>query len=39
MTERTFTIQAGGKRMALVTYMMPDGKYAQYMIDAIPTPR
>ena len=31
---RSFIIQAGGKRMALETYIQPDGKFAQYMVEA-----
>jgi D-alanyl-D-alanine carboxypeptidase len=37
MMERSFLIQAGGKRMSLTTYIMPDGKFAQYMVDPAPT--
>jgi D-alanyl-D-alanine carboxypeptidase len=33
---RSFVIQAGGKRMWLETYIQPDGKFAQYMIDPAP---
>ncbi len=33
---RSFIIQAGGKRMALETYIQPDGKFAQYMVDPAP---
>ena len=36
MTERMFIIQAGGKRMSLETYIQPDGKFAQYMLDPAP---
>lgn len=36
MTERSFSIHAGGKEMSLETYIMPDGKFAQYMIDPVP---
>ena len=36
MTERMFMIQAGGKRMSLETYIQPDGKFAQYMVDPAP---
>ena len=36
MTERMFIIQAGGKRMSVETYIQPDGKFAQYMLDAAP---
>ena len=32
MTERTFSIKAGGKSLSLSTYFMPDGKLAQYLI-------
>ncbi len=39
MTERSFAIRAGGKTMSLVTYIMPDGKFAQYMIDPVPAAR
>lgn len=39
MTERSFAIQVGGKRMSLVTYILPDGKFAQYMIDPVPAAR
>jgi D-alanyl-D-alanine carboxypeptidase len=39
MTERSFSIRAGGKTMSLVTYIMPDGKFAQYMIDPVPAGR
>jgi D-alanyl-D-alanine carboxypeptidase len=33
---RSFVIQAGGKRMWLETYIQPDGKFAQYMLDPAP---
>jgi hypothetical protein len=36
MTVRSFIIQAGGKRMSLETYILPDGKFAQYMVDPAP---
>jgi CubicO group peptidase (beta-lactamase class C family) len=36
MTVRTFMIQAGGKRMSLQTYILPDGKFAQYKISPAP---
>jgi D-alanyl-D-alanine carboxypeptidase len=36
MSERSFSIKAGGKTMSLVTYIMPDGRFAQYMIDPVP---
>ena len=36
MTARSFIIQAGGKRMALQTYIVPDGKFAQYMVALVP---
>jgi len=36
MTVRSFIIQAGGKRMWLETYIQPDGKFAQYMLDPAP---
>jgi D-alanyl-D-alanine carboxypeptidase len=36
MTVRTFIIQAGGKRLSLETYILPDGKFAQYMVDPAP---
>ena len=36
MTERSFSIEAGGKAMSLTAYIMPDGKFAQYMIDPVP---
>ncbi|HWE51194.1 MAG TPA: serine hydrolase domain-containing protein [Bryobacteraceae bacterium] len=39
MMERTFSIRAGGKALSLVTYIMPDGKFAQYMIDPVPAAR
>jgi D-alanyl-D-alanine carboxypeptidase len=39
MMERSFSIRAGGKAMSLVTYIMPDGKFAQYMIDPVPAAR
>ena len=39
MTERSFSIRAGGKSLSLVTYIMPDGKFAQYMIDPVPAAR
>ncbi len=37
MTERSFSIKAGGKTMSLETYTTPDGKFAQYMIDPVPS--
>ncbi|MGD0136485.1 MAG: serine hydrolase domain-containing protein, partial [Bryobacteraceae bacterium] len=36
MTVRSFIIEAGGKRMWLETYIQPDGKFAQYMLDPAP---
>ena len=39
MSERSFSIRAGGKAMSLETYIMPDGKFAQYMIDPTPATR
>jgi D-alanyl-D-alanine carboxypeptidase len=33
---RSFVIQAGKKRMWLETYIQPDGKFAQYIIDPAP---
>jgi D-alanyl-D-alanine carboxypeptidase len=33
---RSFVVQAGGKRMWLETYIQPDGKFAQYMVDPAP---
>jgi D-alanyl-D-alanine carboxypeptidase len=39
MMERSFSITAGGKALSLVTYIMPDGKFAQYMIDPVPAAR
>jgi len=36
MTVRTFMIQAGGKRMSLESYILPVGKFAQYMVDPAP---
>ena len=36
LTVRSFVIQAGGKRMSLETYIQPDGKFAQYMVDPAP---
>jgi D-alanyl-D-alanine carboxypeptidase len=36
MTERTFSIKAGGKSMRLSTYFTPDGKVAQYLITPAP---
>ncbi len=36
MTVRSFIIQAGGKRVCLETYIQPDGKFAQYMLDPAP---
>jgi D-alanyl-D-alanine carboxypeptidase len=39
MMERSFSIRAGGKAMSLVTYIMPDGRFAQYMIDPVPAAR
>ena len=39
MTERAFSIKAGGRTMSLITYILPDGKFAQYMIDPVPASR
>jgi hypothetical protein len=39
MTARSFIIQAGGKRMALQTYIDRDGKFAQYMVALLPAGR
>jgi D-alanyl-D-alanine carboxypeptidase len=39
MTVRTFTIQAGGKRISLQTYIQPNGKFAQYKIAPAPAAR
>ena len=39
MTARSFIIQAGGKRMALQTYIVRDGRFAQYMIALVPSAR
>jgi D-alanyl-D-alanine carboxypeptidase len=34
MTERTYTIRAGGKSLSLSAYFTPDGKLAQYLISS-----
>lgn len=39
MMFRGYSIQAGGKRMSLGTFILPDGKFAQYMIDPAPASR
>jgi D-alanyl-D-alanine carboxypeptidase len=33
MTERTFSIKAGGKTLGLSAYFTPEGKLAQYLIS------
>jgi len=38
MTERMFSIKAGGKTMSLSTYWTPDGKVAQYLINQVMAP-
>ena len=39
MTARSFIIRAGGKMMALQTYIDRDGKFAQYMVAVLPAAR
>ena len=39
MTERSFVIQAAGKRMVLQTYIVRDGRFAQYMVALVPAAR
>ncbi len=39
MTARSFIIQAGGKRMTLQTYILQDGRFAQYLVALVPAAR